>query len=122
MLKLPEERRKWGESKEHLPQGLLFLLSPIFHCHKIKDGGHNNTNTNEVSPTQNTPALQATSSNRISFSLCLSLVGKIILYPIRFTSLHLIFYHFILSHCVSSYLIQTLHIASHQAQCSSSPC
>ena len=39
---------------------LLFLLSPIFHCHKIKDGGYNNiTNTNKVSPTQNTPALQA---------------------------------------------------------------
>ena len=37
-----------------------YLLSPIFHCHKIKDGGYNNiTNTNKVSPTQNTPALQA---------------------------------------------------------------
>ena len=43
-------------------KGLLFLLSPIFHCHKIKDGGYSNiTNTNKVSPTQNTPALQATS-------------------------------------------------------------
>ena len=42
------------------PKGLLFLLSPIFHCHKIKDGGYNNTNTNKVSPAQNTPALQAT--------------------------------------------------------------
>ena len=31
-LKLPEERRKWG-----------FLLSPIFYCHKIKDGGYNNS-------------------------------------------------------------------------------
>ena len=31
-LKLPEERRKWG-----------FLLSPIFHYHKIKDGGYNNS-------------------------------------------------------------------------------
>ena len=30
-------------------KGLLFLLSPIFHCHKIKDGGYNNiTNTNKV--------------------------------------------------------------------------
>ena len=47
-------------SLSHLPQGLLFLLSPIFHCHKIKDGGYNNiTNTNRVSPTQNTPAMQA---------------------------------------------------------------
>ena len=46
MLKLPEERRKWGESKGD--------------CHKIKDGGYNNiTNTNKVSPAQNTPALQA---------------------------------------------------------------
>ena len=44
------------------PSHLLFLLSPIFHSHKIKDGGYNNiTNTNKVSPTQNTPALQATS-------------------------------------------------------------
>ena len=42
---------------------LLFLLSPIFHCHKIKDGGYNNiTNTNKVSLTQNTPALQAISA------------------------------------------------------------
>ena len=41
-------------------KGLLFLLSPIFHCHKIKDGRYNNiTNTNKVSPTQNMPALQA---------------------------------------------------------------
>ena len=36
------------------------LPSTIFHCHKIKDGGYNNiTNTNKVSPTQNTPVLQA---------------------------------------------------------------
>ena len=52
-------------SPSHLPLGqplglgLLFLLSPIFHCHKIKDGGYNNASTNKVSPTQNTPALQA---------------------------------------------------------------
>ena len=39
-----------------------FLLSPIFHFHNIKDGGYNNiTNTNKVSPTQNTPTLQANS-------------------------------------------------------------
>ena len=49
-------------SSSHLPLGLLFLLSPIFHCHKIKDGGYNNTNMNKVSPTQNTPALQADSN------------------------------------------------------------
>ena len=37
------------------------IFSPLFHCHKIKDGRYNNTNTNtnKVSPTQNTPALQA---------------------------------------------------------------
>ena len=38
----------------HLPYGLLFLLSPIFLCQKIKDGGYNNTNMYKVSPTQNT--------------------------------------------------------------------
>ena len=33
---------------------------PLSSGHKIKDGGYNNiTNTNKVSPTQNTPALQA---------------------------------------------------------------
>ena len=91
MLKLPEEWRRWGESKGvgrergerrdfFLPSPFplsffrprtyrkgyyyfLLWLSPIFHCHKIKDGGYNNvTNTNKVSPTQNTPALQATSN------------------------------------------------------------
>ena len=51
-------------------KGLLFLLSPIFHCHKIKDGGYNNiTNTNKVSPTQNTPALQAI-TNKSIIGLC----------------------------------------------------
>ena len=40
-----------------------FPLSSIFHCHKIKDGGYyniTNCNGNKVSPTQNTPELQAT--------------------------------------------------------------
>ena len=37
----------------------VFLLSPIFLCRKIKDGGYNNTNMNKVWPTKNTPALQA---------------------------------------------------------------
>ena len=32
----------------HLPKGLLFLLSPIFLCHKIKDGGCNNTKMNKL--------------------------------------------------------------------------
>ena len=51
-------------------KGLLFLLSPIFHCHKIKDGGYNKiTNTNKVSPTQNTPALQAI-TNKSIIGLC----------------------------------------------------
>ena len=39
---------------------MLRFLSPIFLCHKIKDGGYNNTNMNKLSPTQNTPAVQAT--------------------------------------------------------------
>ena len=39
---------------------LLFLLSPIFLCHKIKDGGYNNININkQLSPAKNTPAMQA---------------------------------------------------------------
>ena len=38
-----------------------FSLRPDSFPHKIKDGGYNNiTNTNKVSPTQNTPAMQAT--------------------------------------------------------------
>ena len=36
----------------------IFILSPIFLCHKIKDGGFQEKNMNKVSPTQNTPALQ----------------------------------------------------------------
>ena len=41
---------------------------PIFHCHKIKDGGYNNiTNTNKVSSTQNTPALQANVGNAFAY-------------------------------------------------------
>jgi len=40
---------------------LLFLLSPSFLCHKIKDhGGYNDTTINkQLSSTQNTPAVQA---------------------------------------------------------------
>ena len=69
MLKLPEERRKWGESKgAGRGRGIggereeKSIFSPLFQCHKIKDGGYNNTNTNmnKVSPTQNMPALRAT--------------------------------------------------------------
>ena len=41
----------------------MFLLAKApgyyFYCHKIKDGGNNNTNMNKLSPTQNTPGLQA---------------------------------------------------------------
>ena len=41
------------------PLGLLFLLSLIFLRHN-KDGGYNSTNINkQLSPAQNTPALQA---------------------------------------------------------------
>ena len=57
------ESKGGGEGGERLGLGLglglLFILYPIFHCHKIKDGGYNNTNTNKVPPTQNMPALQA---------------------------------------------------------------
>ena len=84
MLKLPEERRRWGlapyldRRTVGWPVGLLFLLSPIFHCHKIKDGGYNNiTNTNKVSPTQNTPALQAIILITTLFYKALILQGKI---------------------------------------------
>ena len=43
----------------HPPLGLLFLLSLIFLRHN-KDGGYNSTNINtQLSPAQNTPALQA---------------------------------------------------------------
>ena len=33
--------------------------TPIFLCHKIKDGSYNNMNMNKLLPTQNTPTLQA---------------------------------------------------------------
>ena len=60
-------------SFSHLLKGILFLLSPIFLCHKIKDGGYNNTNINKLSPTQNTPALQAISFKKLA---CLQLLVK----------------------------------------------
>ena len=47
----PNGRKKMARRK-------VVLLSPIFLCHKIKDGD-NNTNINKPSPAQNTPALQA---------------------------------------------------------------
>ena len=62
MLKLPK-REEMSQVKGCAlapPSGLLFVLSPIYLCHKIKDGGYNNTNMNKLSPTQNTPAVQAT--------------------------------------------------------------
>ena len=84
MLKLPEERRRWGESKgagrgrgerreffsPPPPPFPSFALAPTvrvtistlpnqFHRRKIKDGYNNVTNTDKVSPTKNTPALQA---------------------------------------------------------------
>ena len=60
-VETPKEGRKWGETKGagHLPLGLLVLLSLIFLRHN-KDGGYNSTNINkQLSPAQNTPALQA---------------------------------------------------------------
>ena len=53
-----------NEASVSRAQGLLFLLSPISLCHKVKDGGYNNTNMNKVSPTQNTPELQATRNTK----------------------------------------------------------
>ena len=54
------QRERGGGEKREEKTPALFLLSPIFHCHKITDGGYNNIMyTNKVSPTQNTPALQA---------------------------------------------------------------
>ena len=95
MLKLPEEMSKWtsqrergggGERQEKTP----YLFSPLplppflfcprtyrmgyyfyspqssMHSHKLKDGNYNNiTNTNKVSPTQNTSALQATALSAV---------------------------------------------------------
>ena len=47
-------------ARESAFKGLLFLLSKIFLCHKIKDGGYNDTNINKQRPpAQNMPALQA---------------------------------------------------------------
>ena len=69
MLKL--ERR--GENRaSHLPLGLLFLLSLIFLRHN-KDGGYISTNINkQLSPAQNTPALQATGAEtQLSETHCL---------------------------------------------------
>ena len=61
------ETRKRGE-----PLGLLFLLSLIFLRHN-KDGGYISTNINkQLSPAQNTPALQATGAEtQLSETHCL---------------------------------------------------
>jgi len=45
MFKLQKRGGNWAS--------LLFLLSPIFLCHKIKDGGYNNMNNSKLSPAQN---------------------------------------------------------------------
>ena len=69
MLKL----EKRGENRaSHLPLGLLFLLSLIFLRHH-KDGGYISTNINkQLSPAQNTPALQATGAEtQLSATHCL---------------------------------------------------
>ena len=56
------------------------------HCHKIKNGGYNNiTNTNKVSPTQNTPALQA-SSRLLEYAKIRTVLQSIIILarPVKF--------------------------------------
>ena len=80
MLKLPEERRRWGESKgagrekrKRLffspppPPFPSFALAPTVRVTistlpnlPLSLLNNNITNTNKVSPTHNTPALQAT--------------------------------------------------------------
>ena len=53
---------------------------PNLNCHEIKDGGYNKENTNKVSPTQNTSALQAkmnvksTTTNGFNFRITNSLI------------------------------------------------
>ena len=70
VLKLPEERRRCIFSSPPPPPFPSFALAPTvrvtistlpnqFHRRKIKDGYNNITNTDKVSPTKNTPALQA---------------------------------------------------------------
>ena len=62
MLKLEKRGENGASQKERgrVPQGLQFLLSLIFLRHN-KDGGYNSTNINkQLSPAQNTPALQTT--------------------------------------------------------------
>ena len=64
MLKLEKRGENGASQKERgrVPQGLQFLLSLIFLRHN-KDGGYNSTNINkQLSPAQNTPALQANSN------------------------------------------------------------
>ena len=65
MLKL----EKRGENRaSHPPLGLLFLLSLIFLRHN-KDVGYNSTNINkQLSPAQNTLALQATGAQTQSLA------------------------------------------------------
>ena len=57
--KHPLISRAWPLFWKWVPLGLLFVLSLIF-LRQNKDGGYNSTSTNkQLSPTQNTPALQA---------------------------------------------------------------
>ena len=50
-------RKCFCSRKRHVET--LSTLPNLSLSWKIEDGGYNNTNTNNVSPTQNTPALQA---------------------------------------------------------------
>ena len=91
--------------REHLPQGLLFLLSPIFHCHRIKDGDHNNTNTNKVSPTQIRPHCRL-------HHLIASHFPYVFLSLAKSSYIPSVSLHFISSFIISSHLIVSRHILS----------
>ena len=63
-------RKRHAETFRREGEMRRFLLSPIFHCHKIKDG------TNKVSPTQNTTALQVSRTVE-EFCFCLRVIKQI---------------------------------------------
>ena len=55
------------------------IFTTIFHCHKIKEGGYNNIT---ISPTQNTPALQASAMLCYVIEHMLCYIAYVMLYNI----------------------------------------